>query len=264
MTELRHLQKVILSIAKDIDQLCQKNGIDYYLIAGSCIGAIRHHGFIPWDDDLDIAMTRKNYNKFLEVAKLQLDKEKYYIQEGRKDWPLDFSKIRLKGTSFHEPEDDYASDAMHGIYLDIFPLDNASDNALWAKMQYVLAKYRLCYLLGQRSYKSASFIKKLLIFLASPLKIDMIHNAVIKFIEKYNSTETQWLAFFYSNTRLRNAIAPKSFYGKPKYVKFEDTELPVPENYHEYLTQMFGDYMKLPPENQRIGHHLISADFGKY
>lgn len=264
MTELQHLQKIILMIAKDVDKLCRDNDIEYYLLGGSCIGAIRHNGFIPWDDDLDIMMTRDNYNKFIKIAKLKLDKNKYVVQEGVKDWPLDFSKIRLRDTYIHEPEDGYASSEMHGIYLDVFALDNVSDNNVVATIQYFFAKYYLCYQLGQRSYKSASRKKKLMILLAAPLKIRILREAVVKFIERYNNSTTQRLGFYYSNARLHNAITPKSIYGKPKYVKFEDTELPVPENFHEYLTQMFGDYMKLPPENQRVGHHLISVDFGKY
>ena len=80
MTELRHLQMVILGIIKDIDELCRKKNIEYYLLGGSAIGAIRHKGFIPWDDDLDIIMTSDNYIKFLRICKEQLDKEKYYLQ----------------------------------------------------------------------------------------------------------------------------------------------------------------------------------------
>lgn len=264
MTELEHLQRVILSIAKDIDELCRSNNIEYYLLGGSCIGAIRHQGFIPWDDDLDIIMTRENYDKFIKIARAKLDPEKYYVQEGLKDWPLAFSKVRLKGTRLHEREDEYATDEMRGIYTDIFVMDNVSDNRFLAVLQYVLAKYHLCYQLGERAYKSASWKKKLMIALASPLKIKPLRRMVLGFVEKFNSRETKQLGFFYSNARLHNAITPKHIYGTPKYVKFEDTELPVPEHYHEYLTQMFGDYMKLPDPDQRVGHHVLSVDFGKY
>lgn len=264
MTELQHLQKVILSIAKDIDILCRKNNIEYYLLGGSCIGAIRHHGFIPWDDDLDIIMTRNNYLRFLDVCRTQLDGKKYTLQEGLKDWALDFSKIRLKGTCLHEPEDDYANDEMHGIYVDIFPMDNVSNNNMIAFLQYVLAKYLLCYQLGERSYKGASLKKKLLIFAAFPLKLDMLRMLVASFIKKYNKKRTNRYGFFFGRTKYRTAITHKHIYGTPKYVLFEDTYLPIAECYHEYLTQMFGDYMQLPPIEQQKGLHLISVDFGIY
>lgn len=264
MTQIEHLQAVILSIAKDIDKICKENNIEYYLLGGSCIGAIRHQGFIPWDDDLDIIMTRANYNRFIEVCKTKLDKEKYYLQVGLKDWPLYFSKIRLKGTNIHEPEDDYASPDMRGIFVDIFALDNVSDNKFLAFFQYILGKYYLCYQLGKRKYKNTSIKKKLMIILASPLRVPFLRRLVKNYMEKFNSRSTERLGFFYGRTRLKNAIVKKSIYGKPTYVPFEDTVLPVPEYYHEYLTQLFGDYMKLPPENQRVGNHMLSIDFGKY
>ena len=264
MTELEHLQSVILSIAKDIDSICRKNSIEYYLLGGSCIGAIRHHGFIPWDDDLDIIMTKENYKKFLKVCREQLDLSKYIVQEGLKDWPLYFTKIRLKGTYLHEPEDDYATEDMHGIYVDVFCLDNVPDNNFLARIQYFLAKYYLCYQLGQRKYNKTSLKKKCMILLSAPMKIQFFRKSVINFIERFNSQDTQRVGFYYGRTRFKTSITPRHIYGKPKYVEFEDTQLPVPEHYHEYLTQMFGDYMQLPPVNQRQGLHLLSVDFGKY
>ena len=264
MTELQHLQKVILYIAKDIDRLCRENGIEYYLLGGSCIGAIRHKGFIPWDDDMDIIMTRPNYDKFLKVVRTKLDPDKYFVQEGLKDWPLNFSKIRLKGTTLHEPEDEYASPEMHGIYLDVFCLDNVPDSNLIARVQYMLAKYDLCYQLSQRKYKSASLSKKLMIALSFPLRIRKIRSCLMKWINSFNQQDTKRIGFLYGRTRFRNAIMPRSIYGCPKYVEFEDTSLPVPEHYHEYLTRMFGNYMQLPPVSDRQGLHLLSVDFGKY
>lgn len=264
MTEIEHLQKIILSIAKDIDELCKKYNIDYYLLGGSCIGAIRHKGFIPWDDDLDIIMTRENYDKFLKMAHSKLNSQKYYLQEGLKDWPLEFSKVRLKGTVLHEPEDEYTTNEMQGIYVDVFCMENVPDNNILAKIQYFLYKYYLCYQLGLRKYNNTTFKKKTMIALSFPLRIKAIRKPLVRFIYSFNKKETERLGFYCGRTRFRNAIIQRSIYGKPKYVSFEDTQLPVPEHFHEYLTQMFGDYMELPPVEQRVGLHLISIDFGKY
>lgn len=264
MTDLQHLQRVLLEIAQDIDRICVKNGIKYYLLGGSCIGAIRHKGFIPWDDDLDICIPRSDYDRFIEVCKKELDSNRYVLQEGLKDWPLNFSKIRLKGTVFREPEDDYASEEMRGIFVDIFCLENVPDNNFLARIQYFLAKYYLCYQLGERKYHHASIKKKCMMFLAFPLKIKSLRKKVISFIEKFNSQPTQRWGFFYGRTKYKSAIVSKSIYGIPKYVDFENIKLPVPEKYHEYLTQIFGDYMKLPPVEQRKGLHLVSIDFGNY
>lgn len=264
MTELEHLQSVILMIAKDIDKLCRENGIEYYLLGGSCIGAVRHHGFIPWDDDLDIIMTRKNYDRFIKVCRTKLDNNKYSLQIGGEDWPLNFSKIRLRGTKLHEPEDEYANDEQHGIYVDVFFVDNASDGAISSRIQYILAKYDLCYRLGERRYRSTTMKKKLMIALAAPMKIKAVRNLVRKYINAWSEKDTKRFGFYYGITRWRNVMISKDIYGKPVYVDFEDTKLPVPEHWHEYLTVMFGDYMKLPPVEQRVSHHLLSVDFGKY
>ncbi len=264
MNEIKHLQSVILLIIKDINQLCQNNNIDYYLLGGSCIGAVRHKGFIPWDDDLDIIMTRDNYERFIDVCKTQLDTSKYVLQEGGKDWPLCFSKIRLKGTYLHEPEDDYADKNMHGIYVDIFYMDNVPDNNILARLQYAFAKFYLCYQLSVRSYKRTNLKKKLMIALSLPLRIGVIRKMVVSYIESFNKSNTNRVGFFYGRTRYKNSITEKKVYGEPIYVPFEDTELPIPEYYDEYLTQMFGNYMQLPPLEQRKGIHLISVDFGNY
>ncbi|MBD5583550.1 MAG: LicD family protein [Clostridia bacterium] len=264
MTELEHLQKVILSLTKDIDRLCRANNIQYYLLGGSCIGAIRHKGFIPWDDDLDIIMSRENYDKFLQICNKELNKEKYYLQEGLKDWPLNFSKIRLKDTYLHEPEDDYAPTDKHGIYVDIFFMENVPDSNFLSSIQYFLSKVNLCYLLSKRKYLSASKKQKILMILSAPMKVDIIRKWVYKILKNLSKKPSSRYGFYYGRTRFRTSITPKSIFGIPKYVQFEDTTLPVPEKTHEYLTQMFGDYMKLPPENQRKGQHLLSVDFGKY
>lgn len=264
MTELRHLQLVILTIIKDIDVLCRAHGIRYYLLGGSAIGAIRHKGFIPWDDDLDIIMPAQDYDRFVELCRTHLDKEKYYVQEGLKDWPVYFSKVKLRGTHFEEPEAYSNGEDTDGIFVDIFRLDNVADGWLSRRVQYVLAKMYLSWQLSVRSYGSASLKKKLLMGLSFPLRCKCLRDRVKKYVESWNDKDTECWGFFYGRSRWRTTIVPRKIYGEPLYVPFEDTQLPVPQHYHEYLTIMFGDYMQLPPEEQRVGQHLMSVDFGNY
>ena len=259
----RHLQLVILSIAKDIDKLCRENDIKYYLVGGSAIGAIRHKGFIPWDDDLDIIMDNANYRKFIVACRNLLDSNKYYFQEGVKDWPLPFSKVKLRGTHLKEFEGVGDSET-DGIYMDIFKMDNVSNNPIIARWQYLCGKLFLTYQLSVRSYKSASLKKRILMMLSFPLKNKSIRDWVLRQTTKLNNKDTQFYGFFFGRTRFHNSVVRKDLYGHPHYVPFEDTMLPVPEHYHEYLTQMFGNYMQLPPEERRKGLHLIDVDFGSY
>ena len=266
MTELRHLQKVILGIMKDIDDLCRLHNIDYYLLGGSAIGAIRHKGFIPWDDDLDIIMNNENYNRFMKVCRSELDSSKYYLQEGLKDWSMYFSKIRLKGTKFDEGVS-YSNDPdKQGIFIDIFKMDNVSSSTVRAFWQFICAKVYLCYQLASRGdyQKSFSLKKRVLMFMSFPLKIKTVRDWFRSQVEKFNNSETEYYGFFYGRTNLKTAIVKKAIFGNPIRVPFEDTYLCVAEHYHEYLSQMFGDYMTPPPADERVGLHLINVDFGKY
>ena len=190
MTQLRHLQLTILEIMRDVDALCKEFNIEYYLLGGSAIGAIRHKGFIPWDDDLDIVMSPENYIKFIKVCRKHLDKDKYYFQEGLVNWPLNFSKVRLKGTRLIEVEG-YSDESENlGIYLDVFKLEYSPSNKIAQGWQYFWAKYFLCYQLASRTFESANFKKKLMLFLSFPLRNKAIRNKVKHIIEGYGSDST--------------------------------------------------------------------------
>lgn len=262
METLKHLQNVIMLIVKDIDELCRKNGITYYLCGGSAIGAVRHGGFIPWDDDFDILMDNSNYRKFIKVCREQLDKEKYYFQEGIKDWPLDFSKIKLRGTHMKEHEE-YNTEC-NGIFIDIFRMDNVCDNNIMARWQYLCAKYLLCYQLSERTYKSASLKKKIMMAMAFPLKMKSLRKYFYHQTQKYNSRETRRMCSFFENSRWKTGVFDKDIFGEPQLLKFENEMLPVAKEYDRYLRQIFGDYMQLPPEEKRVSLHCIEIDFGKY
>lgn len=264
MNELQHLQKVILLIVKDIDELCRNNGIEYYLFGGSAIGAIRHKGFIPWDDDLDIIMDHSNYEKFVKVCREQLDTEKYYFQESLVDWPMLFSKVRLKGTVLEEPGSYGIDNSKKGIFVDVFKLDNAPRSEFLRKWQYACGKYLLCYCLLQRGYKETTITKKILMYSAYPLKLTFIRKYFIRQLIKYNKQDTGYYASFGARFRYKNTFYRKDLYSQPTYVDFEDTKLPVSQKYDELLTQIYGDYMTPPPVNEQFGWHMQRVDFGKY
>lgn len=263
MIELRHLQLVVLSILKDVDTLCKKHNIEYYLAYGSALGAMRHKGFIPWDDDIDIMLDAINYCKFIEVAKNELPNSKYYVQEGLVDWPMPVSKIRLKGTVYSEL-DMSEIENQNGIFIDVFKLNNVSQKPIVAKWQYFCAKYYLSYALSARSYNSASFKKKVLMWLASPLKLKPLRTLVLGQVEQYNAGDTGIYGCFYTPYRYHNSVVPSKYVGKPTYVDFEDTKMPVPQNWDKYLSYIYGDYMTPPPPEKQKGPHLTNIDFGKY
>lgn len=264
MNTVRHLQLVILGIMKDIDELCKKNDITYYLLCGSALGAVRHKGFIPWDDDLDIVMDYNNYDKFVSVCKTQLDTKKYYFQEGLVDWPMPFSKVRLKGTFLEEPGAYGTDKDKRGIFVDIFKLDNAAPTLLGRKWQYLCGKYTICYSLLKRGYKEASLKKKLLMWSSVPLNLGFLRRFFYHQLTKYNGHDATYTAIWGLRYRFHATFFRKEIFKGAKYVPFEDIELPIPVGYDEMLTQVFGDYMTPPPVKDRQGLHLLKVDFGKY
>lgn len=264
MTELRHLQLVILQIAKDIDELCRKNDITYYLLGGSAIGAIRHEGFIPWDDDFDIIMDNINYEKFIQICRTQLDPQKYYLQEGYVDWPCPFSKIKLRGTVFKEPTCYVNETGEKGIFVDIFKMENSPSSVLGRRWQYFCAKYLLCYSLLERGWNNPSLKKRLMTYAAFPLKIKAFRNLLLRQSEKWNNMPTDYYGYFAGPYHYGKCFFKKKDFANVIYVPFEDTKFPVPVGYDNWLKHVFGDYLTPPPIEEQKGHHLVEIDFGTY
>ena len=244
----RKLQIKILDIVKDIDKLCRENNIEYYIIYGSALGAIRHKGFIPWDDDFDIGMTLDNYQKFLELCEKSLDKNKYYIQTPKKEenYYLSFSKIRDITTTLIE-EGNKDIDIIRSVYIDVFPLVGVPNN----KFKETILKINRAFML---SANKNVINNKLLYFIFRIILKIFGRKNILKYTTKkcfkYSCDASSYLVSIADGDGYEENKIKKDIYGKPKYVKFEDTLLPVPEKTEEYLTKIYGDYMKLPSKEQ--------------
>ena len=250
---------------KEIDLLCKKHNITYYLNGGNALGAIRHNGFIPWDDDMDIMMQTKDYRKFIEVCRAELDPNKWYIQEAWKDWPGCFSKIRLKGT-YMEDVGEWSGIAKEnrGIYIDVFELVNAPSSKFQKLSQYVCAKLLNAYSLRQKGYKTDSLTKKSVIFLSGIMKNQAIFKGIKREVYRYSKNDTRDIANFYGMSRFYNAFYDSSVFKEPVYHKYESIYLPLPTEYEVYLRNAFGDYLKLPPPDKQKPAHSLKIDFGTY
>lgn len=264
MTRTEHIQAVILTIIKDIDKLCRENGIQYFLFGGSALGAKRHQGFIPWDDDLDIVLLPEYYDQFIRLCKEKLDPAKYSIQEGFVDWPEHFSKIRLKGTHIREFGDYPLSSDKDGIFVDVFRVDNAPNSKLGRFIQFMCGKLILSNTMAKKGYKAEGLSKKAMILASYSLNFKPIAKLLKKIYLKNNSKPTDWVSDVMGRTRWHNAFVPRAVYGRPTEVQFEDTKLFAHEQLDQYLSITFGDYMKLPPEEKRVGSHIEFVDFGNY
>ena len=262
---LLHLQEVILNIMHYIDTFCRDNNIEYYIIGGTALGAVRHGGFIPWDDDLDIAMTRPNYEKFCRLFRERSDKEDFFFQEGLVEWPCYFSKVRLLGTFLGELEDEKnISKEMKGIFVDIFPLDSAPNSSFMQYVWYACGKILVAHGLLRRGYSSASIKKKIILSLPFPLYCKPLLDLFYSFVKSYNNKNTNFVGGFTLISRFRNTITPRYIWGKSKYIDFESIKLQAPSDCDAFLKYYFGDYMQLPPVEARGRRHAIEINYGKY
>lgn len=260
------LQKVILSIYKTVAELCDKNNIDYYAIGGTCIGAVRHQGFIPWDDDLDIAIPIEQFDKFKHIMKTQLPENLYlYSCEDVKEYRQLFCKVCDKNTTFiEETEKDY-SNAYKGVYIDIMPMSGVpeSDKQQNLFIRKLSLYYSLNYINRYPFHEMSTIKTKVIWLLLHMLRISMLFNRYSEksynLMKKYPFSDAQLTGYVWSY-RLRSLIFPKELFSVCVEMPFEDTTMRCPSGYDKYLTQQFGDYMKLPPEEQRIQHHPFVVD----
>ena len=255
---LRQLQLVEVDILKVVDEFCKKHGIKYSLYAGTLLGAVRHGGFIPWDDDIDIIMERKEYDRFLQLW--QSEGVAGYTMQGTNspDYQgLNHTKIRKDGTILATKKE-MEIDTHHGIWLDVFAFDKVPINKRKRKKFLFKAKLRFVYTRGYPYEKGGKFLKLISkILLIPPRKMQLkIRNRIERqIIDKYKDLETD-----YEYICLGCPADLNYFYGKElvenySTIMFEGLEVSTNTNYHEILTIEFGDYMQLPPEEQRVCTH---------
>ena len=261
--ELKKIQSIELEILKEFDKICKKNNLRYVLTGGTLIGAIRHNGFIPWDDDIDIAMPRKDYNKFIEIQKKELNHNKYYFQslETDKHYSSVGAKIRRKNSIYKETLSSLPRQNQ-GIWIDIFPIDNISNNKVIAFLTFVKVFYYKMML----SYKlkntpttdtlSEKVLLGIIKFNSNFISIDKLKKKYFKIIYKINKHETKNIINFGGVYLLKEKVSNK-FINNITTHQFEGSIFNIPKNYDEYLTHIYGDYMKLPPKEKRKSNHFI-------
>lgn len=248
-SELCEHQCVMLQMLKEVDRICCNHKIRYQLFAGTALGAVRHHGFIPWDDDLDIVMLRSDYERFLRVAADELDANTYYVQKEFSDhWPMFYTKLRKNNTACIERYIPKDPDTHLGVYIDIFPCDNLRENVVLRKAQFVASKVVIANTLDKRGYLTDSWKKKMLIQCCKFLPM----KPLISFVQYAKGQSTTMVhAFFGASSKYEKSIFSRSWIAESIYVPFEDQKFPVSAHYHEMLTCLYGDYMTPLPEEQR-------------
>lgn len=257
---LKQLQSIEFKLLLEFIRICQKYDLRYYVLGGTLLGAVRHNGFIPWDDDIDVGMPRKDYNKFLQIAQAELPSH-LFLQNYKteKDFTLNFTKIRNNNTTFVEYS--YAHlDMNHGVYIDIFPLDGISGSRVAKKIDNRRINWLylgICghYLIDTKPIKLHNKIIRLILkTLYTPLKL---HKMIDGIVERYDYDKCDLVSNHFGAWGKRE-IVPREYFGAGCELEFENVSVMAPYNYEKYLTNIYGDYMTPPPKEQQISHHETS------
>lgn len=262
---MNDLQKCQFEMLKEFVRICEKHNLRYFLIGGTCLGAIRHKGFIPWDDDIDVALPREDYNKFI---KLQDELPSYYfIQNYHTDprYIYNFTKIRDSRTTYIE--NFYRTVKQnHGVWIDIFPLDGMSYKVQPAKKLKWKCKrvwwnfymmYPRCLL---RRIRLKTFWKDIPCnIIAGLFWLSNINNwrnkKIDRFITKIPYDKAIMVGDILGTNPTKEAME-KDIFGDGTDAYFEGLKVKVPVNCDKYLTNLYGNYMQLPPKEKQIGHHI--------
>ena len=249
---VRDVQEKILETMKYIDKLCRENGISYYIMGGTALGAVRHGGFIPWDDDLDIFMTPSEYEKFKVVFEKE-NSSLFVLQEWRTTPKyLEYAKVRMNGTTFIEEHFKDFKDMHHGIYVDIMILHKVPESKFTQKLVYYYSKFVTLYGLSQRNWKPKTKSQALVLKSLKILPCKLMAKICYKKIYKYDDWDDGFeYCYWITPAKFRNGLFSKEFFDKTVDVPFEDTVLLGSEKIKEYLEYRYGDYMKLPSEEQQ-------------
>lgn len=271
---LKKLHRIQIELLQIVDTICMKNNLKYSTAFGTVLGAIRHKGFIPWDDDIDIIMPKKDYDQLIEILKKECPKGYYLLMPDDNIAYISLVTKFVKDGTLFIPEIEKQMKCKRGIGLDIFPLNNVADNEIERKRQFRDAWFwgRIMFLRGIAKpdipYKG---IKKKV----AEFACYCVHYALVLFhvkqpyilkkyldaVTRYNHIDTEKVTSFEDANFENNIIELNQIFPCAR-VPFEDIMINVPKDYEEYLINIYGDYMVLPPIEKRKNHYPYILEFG--
>ena len=273
--EVRQYQMAQLRLLEYFDSVCTSMGLKYYLVFGTLLGAVRHKGFIPWDADIDVAMFREDYETLKkEFIKQPNDMLFYQHYESEKNHSSPHAVLKIKGTHvyFNKVNASNYKPLYDGIYIDLFPIDNVSEDVKLQNAQVNrIARIRrfVSYKLAPVYSNTSAFGKFVKLFISFVLKLISFHalfQKADKVMQKYDSNKnTKHVAILTDPLVFKKQLFPRSVFGDGKFVDFEGKKFRVPVNAELFLSIRYGNYMELPPEKDRwkyLENAISKVDYG--
>ena len=258
--ELRAVQLTQIKLISEVDRICKKNNIQYNMVGGTMLGAIRHSGYIPWDDDADIGFLRSEYEKFRKACKTDLDEDRFYFQDCRdtKGYRWGYGKLRMKNTKFVRLNQEYMP-YQQGISIDIMPFDNVPDGYIAKRLHmFKCFLYRKIFWSAVGRFTDKSVFKRFIYSLLYLIPEENLFNNYQRFIDACSKKSTKCV-------RILTFPTPKGVYGYDRKwytelqnYQFENLTLPGAKDYDGYLKIKYKDYMKMPPKEKRKIHPISS------
>ena len=275
--DIRQIQRALLEMLKDFDSFCEKHGLRYVLCGGTALGAVRHKGFIPWDEDVDLAMPRADYDRFEKLFAEEFGAV-YHLQSihSSEVYDLPFMKIRKKGTRFlelFEPEPEHA-----GLFIDIYPLENVPDFAPWRWLHGCISDFlHLCCSCVRMKVKKERYfayyddpaflrIVKAKIFLGKCLgfwDLNRWCRIADSWASKCKNDQSKRVSFPGGRKHYFGELFSRKSALPPRKVAFEDISLAAMADPEEYLWALYGDYSVIPPAEKRERHMILEFDLGE-
>lgn len=275
--DIRRVQSVLLDMLCDLDALCRKHSISYFLCGGTALGAVRHGGFIPWDEDVDVGMPRRDYDRLTELLLAEYG-DKYWVQSiwNNENYDLPFLKIRKKGTRFIEI---FESDPAHaGVFIDIYPLENVPDFAPWRWLHGAVSDFLqlCCSCVRMRAKKERYFTYFDDPAVHKAVRIKSFLGKCLSFfsVQRWCRLTDRWVACCHKETTRRVTFPSgrKHYFGEMclrehffplKEVSFSGKHFFLLADPAAHLSLLYGDYMTVPPADQQERHTILELELGE-
>ncbi|MBQ3584099.1 MAG: LicD family protein [Lachnospiraceae bacterium] len=277
--ELKKLQMCMLKCYREINDVCEKHKIQIFLQGGSLLGAVRHGGFIPWDDDMDFGMSRKDYNKFIQVFEEELS-DRYILSAPNSSYKAynRFIQLYRKDTVLIDAFEDSGSSKPQCVYIDIFPIDYAPNNGVLRQIKGIMCNFLMVIAgcveeykeqnktlqnimeqskKGKWIYRIRYAIGKIFGFKAPGYWFNLVDKAIS------HSEKTGYVTSGTGRKHYLGEVVSEDVFFPLKYMKFEKIKVRVPNKPHEYLENLYGNYMKIPPEHKRERHFIKKVEVDK-